>query len=287
MAWATRTWRPAGYAKGSNRNKEAVTMDYLIIALCAFLASGLTLYSGFGLGTLLLPVFAFFFPVEVAVGATALVHGANNILKVTVVGRHADKDLVLRFGIPAIAAAFAGAATLGYVAHFGELYSYTLGTRTAVITPVKLTMGALMFAFALFELVPALRGLRFDRKYLVVGGLLSGFFGGFSGHQGALRSAFLTKVGISPQAFVGTNALIGFLVDLARIAVYGSLIFLAGSGGAFDLRQWTMIAAGCLAAFAGVLIGKRYLYKLTMRTIQTITGVLLLGISMALLTGIL
>ncbi|KAF0190038.1 MAG: hypothetical protein FD168_336 [Desulfobulbaceae bacterium] len=84
-------------------------MDYLIIALCAFLASGLTLYSGFGLGTLLLPVFAFFFPVEVAVGATALVHGANNILKVAVVGRHADKDLAFRFGIPAIVAAFAGA----------------------------------------------------------------------------------------------------------------------------------------------------------------------------------
>lgn len=262
-------------------------MDNLLVALCAFLASGLTLYSGFGLGTLLLPVFAFFFPVEVAVGATALVHGANNILKVAVVGRHADTDLVLRFGIPAIAAAFAGAALLGYVAHFGEVYSYTLGARTAVVTPVKLAMGVLMLTFALFELAPGLRRLRFDRKYLVVGGLLSGFFGGFSGHQGALRSAFLTKVGVTPQAFVGTNALIGLLVDLARIGVYGSMFFLAGSGGAFDRRQWSMITAGCLAAFAGVLIGKRYLHKLTMRTIQTITGVLLLAISMALLSGML
>ena len=262
-------------------------MDFLIIALCAFLASGLTLYSGFGLGTLLLPVFAIFFPVEVAVGATALVHGANNILKVAVVGRHADKDLVFRFGIPAIVAAFAGALMLGYVAHFSELYSYTIGTRTAVITPAKLIMGALMFVFALFELVPTLRGLRFDRKYLALGGLLSGFFGGFSGHQGALRSAFLTKVGISPQAFVGTNALIGFLVDLARIAVYGSVVFLAGSGSVFDRHQWSMITVGCLAAFAGIFIGKQYLHKITMRTIQTITGVLLLGISIALLTGIL
>jgi len=261
-------------------------MDYFIIALCAFLASGLTLYSGFGLGTLLLPVFAFFFPVEVAVAATALVHGANNILKVAMVGRHADKDLVLRFGIPAIVAAFAGALMLGYVAHFGELYNYTIGTRTAVITPVKLIMGALMFVFALFELVSTLRGLRFDRKYLALGGLLSGFFGGFSGHQGALRSAFLTKVGISPQAFVGTNALIGFLVDLARIAVYGSAVFLAGTGSVFDRNQWLMITAGCVAAFAGVLIGKSYLHKITMQTIQTITGVLLLGISIALLAGI-
>ena len=88
-------------------------MDYLVVALCAFLAPGLTLYSGFGLGTLLLPMFAFFFPVEMAVGATALVHDANNILKVAMVGRHADRDLVLRFGIPAIVAALAGAAMLG------------------------------------------------------------------------------------------------------------------------------------------------------------------------------
>lgn len=262
-------------------------MDNVIIALCAFLASGLTLYSGFGLGTLLLPVFALFFPLDVAVGATALVHGANNILKVAVVGQHADKDLVLRFGIPAIVAAFAGAALLGYVAHFDELYRYSIGTRIAVITPIKLIMGALMFAFALFELVPALRGLRFDRKYLALGGLLSGFFGGFSGHQGALRAAFLTKVGISPQAFVGTNALIGFLVDLARIAVYGSVVFLAGSGSGFERHQWLLIAVGCLAAFAGVLIGKRYLHKLTMGAIQTITGLLLLAISVALLSGLL
>lgn len=262
-------------------------MDYVIIALCAFLASSLTLYSGFGLGTLLLPVFALFFPVEVAVGATALVHGANNILKVAVVGRNADRDLVLRFGLPAIVAAFAGAAALGSIAHLGEVFSYTVGSRLAVVTPVKLTLGTLMFVFALFELVPGLRALRFDRKYLLVGGLLSGFFGGFSGHQGALRAAFLTKVGISPQAFVGTNALIGFLVDLARIVTYGSVFFLAGSGGGFDRGQWLLIAAGCLAAFAGVLVGKRYLHKVTMGVIQNITGILLLGIAAALFTGLL
>ena len=144
-----------------------------------------------------------------------------------------------------------------------------------------------MFIFALFELLPSLRELRFDRKYLVVGGLLSGFFGGFSGHQGALRSAFLTKVGISPQAFVGTNAVIGLMVDIARIAVYSSAVFLAGAGGAFNQSQWSMILVGSFSAFAGVFLGKKYLHKLTMKSIQTITGVMLLGIAAALLSGIL
>ena len=81
---------------------------YIAVSLAALFAAGLTLYSGFGLGTLLLPVFALFFPAEVAVVATAMVHGANNVFKVSLLGRHADRGVVLKFGLPAIAAAKAG-----------------------------------------------------------------------------------------------------------------------------------------------------------------------------------
>jgi len=76
--------------------------SFIIVSVASLVTAGLTLYSGFGLGTLLMPVFALFFPIEVAVAATAIVHGANNIFKIAVVGRHADKALVIRFGVPAI-----------------------------------------------------------------------------------------------------------------------------------------------------------------------------------------
>ena len=69
---------------------------YLSVALAAFLAAGLTMYSGFGLGTLMLPVFALFFPAEMAVVATAIVHGANNVFKVSLLGRYADREVVMR-----------------------------------------------------------------------------------------------------------------------------------------------------------------------------------------------
>lgn len=261
-------------------------MSYIVICLSALLVSGLTLFSGFGLGTLLMPAFALFFPVEVAVAATAVVHGANNIFKISLVGKHADKALVVRFGLPAIIAALAGATALGYVSHFEEIIRYSIGTRMAVITPIKLTMGLLMLVFAMFELLPRLQELKFDRKYLFLGGILSGFFGGFSGHQGALRSAFLAKVGISTQSFVGTNAAIGFMVDMARIATYVSLFFLAKATSPIGLDQWPLILAGILAAFTGVVIGKRFLHKITMKTIQTITGMLLLIIAITLGAGI-
>jgi len=261
-------------------------MSYLLISTVAFLVSGLTLYSGFGLGTMLMPVFALFFPVEVAVAATAIVHSSNNLFKIAVIGRHADRSLVLRFGVPAMFSAFVGAAALGYLSGLGQLASYTIGSRTAVINPIKLVMALLMFSFALFELLPTLRSLKFDRKYLFLGGVLSGFFGGLSGHQGALRSAFLVKVGVSTEAFVGTNAVIGFMVDMARIVTYAILFFLERTANPIIAGEWSLILAGICSAFIGVLIGKRFLHKITMKTVQTLAGVLLLGIALALGAGL-
>jgi len=76
-------------------------LSLCLISLAAFLAAGLTLFSGFGLGTLLLPVFALFFPLEIAVTLTAMVHLLNNALKLVLLGRHANLPVVFRFGAPA------------------------------------------------------------------------------------------------------------------------------------------------------------------------------------------
>jgi len=54
-------------------------MELFSIGVSALLISGLTLFSGFGLGTVLMPVFALFFPLPLAIAATAVVHFANNI----------------------------------------------------------------------------------------------------------------------------------------------------------------------------------------------------------------
>jgi hypothetical protein len=261
--------------------------SFVVVGVVAVSASALTLYSGFGLGTLLLPVFSLFFPVDVAVAATAVVHGANSLFKVTLVGRRAVRRVVLSFGVPAIIAASVGAAALGYVSDLGELATYSLGPRTAVITPIKLVMGALMLAFALFELLPRLRELEFDPKLLPLGGVLSGFLGGFSGHQGALRAAFLVKTGLPTEAFVGSSAVIGLLVDLTRISSYAILFVATGDSNPISPGQWPLIASGVFAAFSGVLIGTRFLHKITTRTVQSITGILLLGIAVALGGGIL
>jgi hypothetical protein len=42
------------------------------------------------------------------------------------------RSVVIRFGLPAIVAAFAGATTLAYTADFGRLAEYSVGSHTAV-----------------------------------------------------------------------------------------------------------------------------------------------------------
>src|SRR3989338_3632802 len=194
-------------------------MDLALIAVVSAVASGLTLFSGFGLGTILLPVFALFLPAPIAVASTAIVHSANNLLKGALLWRLADFRIVLTFGLPAVAASFFGARLLTHLSALPTLLAYSVIGRPAEITPLKLVLGILILGFALVELHPGFKRLSFERKYLPAGGILSGFFGGLSGHQGAFRAAFLSKADITPQGFVGTNAVIALLVDAIRLVV--------------------------------------------------------------------
>ena len=56
-------------------------MEIILLCLAAFLASLLTFFSGFGLGTILMPVFALFFPLEMAIALTGVVHLLSNLFK--------------------------------------------------------------------------------------------------------------------------------------------------------------------------------------------------------------
>lgn len=60
-------------------------MDILIICIAAFFTAILTFFSGFGLGTILTPVFMIFFPVDLAIALTGVVHFFNNIFKLVLV----------------------------------------------------------------------------------------------------------------------------------------------------------------------------------------------------------
>ncbi len=256
-------------------------MDYIIICLVSLLGAGLTLFSGFGLGTLLLPVFALFFPIEVSVVLTAIVHFLNNLFKFFLFGKNADKTVILKFGLPAILFAFLGAYILELLTKSSSFFEYTINNKIFRITPLKSIIGLLLIIFSLFDFIPKFKNLEFDKKYLSIGGILSGFFGGISGHQGALRSVFLVRSGLSKESFIATGVVIACLVDISRLSIYIPKI--VSTEVALDFK---LVLLATLSAFLGVYFGNKLLKKTTFKAIQNIVAILLLFYGILLIFGI-
>ncbi len=256
-------------------------MEYFIICFVALLGSGLTLFSGFGLGTILVPVFALFFPIEIAIALTAIVHFLNNLFKLILVGRNADKSIVLRFGIPAVFSALLGAYLLTLLTDLKPLLQYSIGVRQLEIMPIKLVIAILIIAFVLFDYIPRFANLQFDKKYLVLGGVLSGFFGGISGNQGALRSAFLIKANLKKEVFIATGVVIACLIDVFRLTIYSKQIIKLDSN-----LDYTLLLSATISAFLGAYFGNKLTKKVTFKLIQHITTVMLLTIALLLGVGL-
>ncbi|HSF54111.1 MAG TPA: sulfite exporter TauE/SafE family protein [Algoriphagus sp.] len=255
-------------------------MDILIISLAAFLTAILTFFSGFGLGTLLTPVFALFFPIDLSIALTGVVHFFNNIFKIFLVGKNADKSVLIRFGVPAIFAALIGSWVLLQISDFQPLFSYGFMGREFMVTPVKLTISILLIVFSLIDLVPFFEKVRIEPKHLPVGGVLSGFFGGLSGHQGALRSAFLIKADLSKEAFIGTSVVIGTLIDFSRLSVYATRFLEVGL-----MENFRLVLTATLSAIWGAYFGNKLLKKVTFKFLQQFIAILLILISIALGAG--
>jgi len=256
-------------------------MEILILSLVAFVVAILTFFSGFGLGTILTPVFMIFFPVDLAIGLTGIVHFLNNIFKLILVGKTADKTVLMRFGIPAVLAAFVGAWLLIHISDVKPLFCYTAFGKMFEVYPVKFTISILLIFFAILDLVPFLNKIQFEKKHMPIGGILSGFFGGLSGNQGALRSAFLIRANLSKESFIATTVVISCFVDFTRLSVYATKFSISELN-----NNLTLVVCATLSAIAGAFIGNKLLKKVTLKFIQAVVAIMLILLSIALGAGI-
>lgn len=261
-------------------------LSLAVLGIAAFAISMLTLFTGFGLGTLLLPFFVFFLPVPTAVAATAVVHVLNNLFKLSLLYREAETRVLLSFGVPAVVAAFAGALLLAALAGQDPWLRWQLGARELAVTPVAFVMGAVILCFAVLDLSPAEQRLRVGPRWLPLGGAIAGFFGGLSGHQGALRAAFLAPLRLAPAAFAATQAVLACLVDFARLAVYGAAFYAGTMTGLSTSEEWRLVATATVCAFAGAYVGRRLLPRVTLGGVRLLTGVLLVVVGVGLMTGL-
>lgn len=256
-------------------------MEYTVICIVAFSTSVLTFFSGFGLGTILMPVFALFFSLDIAIALTGVVHFASNLFKGSLVWKQTEWNVIKHFGIAVVIASFAGAWAMLKLSGLPAIFQYDVGNYIFAVTPIKLTIAILLLFLTISEIIPIFEKRYSGKNNLVLGGILSGFFGGLSGIQGALRSAFLIRLNLSKEAYIATGVMIACLIDFTRLSVYAS-----GFSAANLSDNVMLLVSATLAAIAGSFIGNKLLKKVTLKFLQTLVLVMLLGIAVAMGFGL-
>lgn len=256
-------------------------MEYALF-ITALAASLLTFFSGFGLGTLLMPVMLLWFPPPLAIALTGLVHALNSLFKVSLTFRSINYGVLKRFGVTAVVASFIGSYLLLQLGKLPVWFEYEFSGVHAEIGPLKMLVATLMMVFVFLEAMPAVKRWAFPEQWMPLGGIVSGFFGGLTGNQGALRSAFLIRAGMSKESFVATSAMIALLIDATRLGNYSQGVFSRYSN---DLSTPVLFALS--GALIGTLIGNRLLAKVTLEFVQKTVMAFLLVVAVMLAAGIL
>ncbi len=261
-----------------NKNK---IMEYILISATAFLVAILNFFSGFGLGTILTPAFMLFFPVKLAIALTAIVHLLNNLFKFFLVGKNASKEALIKFGIPSVIFAFVGSYTLVHLNKLEAFYSYSFFGSEKQIYPINLTIAVILFFFAILDLFPFLSKIKINKNKIWIGGILSGFFGGLSGNQGAFRSIFLLKAGLTKEAYIGTAVVCSIFIDLTRLSVYSNNFLISDIQSNIGL-----VGLAAISAMFGSYFGNKLLKKVTLKFIQVFVAIALIFLSVALGLGL-
>lgn len=252
-------------------------MTLVFILITAFLASILTFFSGFGLGTLLTPVFFILFnDLPLAIGATALVHITNNLFKFGLMRKSINWKIGWKFALTALVGSVIGALLLG------EISTITLFEWKYIhINSLNLIIGLSLLFFTLIELIDS-AVLKKNPPGPVFGGVITGIIAGLTGHQGALRSAFLLKYGFSKEVFISTGIFIALLTDVGRIPIYLSRLSQTSL-----YNHLLEVSLAILAAIIGALIGKELLKKVTLNWLNKTVSWLIILFSCSLILGLL
>lgn len=245
-----------------------------VVTLAASLAA---FFSGFGLGTILMPIVALFFPLPIAIMLTAIVHLFHNLLKTGLLWKKIDWTVALQFGIAAWIAAIPGALLLKIISTIPPLKTYTFHFIHGRISILHIIVGMLLIFFAAIEWLP---NKRFQLKNLYLGGALSGFFGGLSGFQGAFRSFLLLQEKMKPDVFIATNACIATAVDIVRVAIYSFAFHKIMAE-----IQISLLSGALVGATAGILIGMVFVKKITLQFLRNGISLLLFLFGILLIIG--
>ena len=211
----------------------------VVSMIITILAAALTVPAGFGLATMLTPVILLWLPPHEAIAVVAIIHGAHNAWKLKLLRSSVDFTAVKRYGWALVIGAIIGAVLHSHIPS----------------DPLLLVVGIALIILPILSVTERWTNIRLPDTEDRFGGFGSGFVGGVTGHQGALRAMFLQKRLPDKVAYAATASILALAVDLTRIPIY---IMFEGSA---ILDEYILIPCLVTSAILGVNLGKRWLTK--------------------------
>ena len=237
----------------------------ILIVLAAVVAGSVAALSGFGIGSILTPLFAAFMGTKLTVAVVSIRHFLGTALRFVLIREHLDRRVLVTFGITSAIGGLTGA--LLHVWLRSQVLGYLLGTL-------------LIFA-GIMGITGLTQKLRFGRTTGWIAGALSGIFGGLVGNQGGIRSAALLGFEVSKESFIATATAIALLVDIFRMPVYAVTQYQQ------LVSIWPTIALATIGVIVGTLAGKPLLQRVPekMYCILISLAILALGLWMLVHAG--
>lgn len=234
------------------------TVVVILAMLVCVVAAALTVPAGFGLATMMTPVFLVWFDPHQAIAGVAIVHGAHNLIKSRMLREYIDRDALKRFGWALLIGALIGALLQSFIPS----------------DPLLLLVGVALIVLPLLKVSESWSSIRLPEAEDRLGGFGSGFLGGLTGHQGALRAMFLKERLPDKSAYAATAAVLALVVDLTRIPIY-----LVNDASVLSTNTWLMVGF-VLSALVGAQLGKRWLERWKSDDIQRgiVIGLVITGI---------
>ena len=231
-----------------------------LIAVAATLAGAIASVAGFGIGSILTPLFAIHFGTKLAVAAVSIPHLIATALRFVRIGEHVDKRVFVSFGITSAA---------------GGLLGALLHARFSS-TALSYVLGALLVFAGMMGVTGLSTRMRFEGVAAWIAGALSGAFGGLVGNQGGIRSAAMLGMRVSKESFVATATAIALVVDLARMPVYAVV------QGKEVMGIWPVLLLAIIGVVLGTLAGERVLRKIPEPLFRRIVSLIILTLGVAL-----
>lgn len=236
-------------------------LDVVLLVAGAFVAAAVSGSAGFGGALLLLPLLTTVVGAEQAVPLLTVAQLVGNLSRVGFGVRSISWRPVGLFLLAAVPASIAG--SLSFV-------SLPTGILTRFIG-----LGVLAFAIAKYLGILTLKP---SRRLLLGGGALTGFLSGLIGSAGPLGAAVFLSLGLSPVAYVASEATTAVVMHVVKTVVYGTTLSLDGS-------FWGLAALLGAAMVAGTWAANRFLRRVSTAAFERYVLVLLAALSIYLIVA--